>query len=203
MSVTININPRRLIHLRKAILEYGVFTDGTDLPVYAAISIDPAVTVNVVFVSRPMGNASLVMYSRDPDDAVRRLVDVIEDRGGYAVSYERRKVDDRNVGYFLGTLPSLAFDGFIDEGKRFGKWRERYYDGEFITNRRGSGRYVFVAVEVLDKRGGPADWVYWTIATVLVAAVFGLVGMVWAGRSGGSDEQTETLWDPDAEARLG
>lgn len=198
VGFTINISPRRLVHLRKFILEYGVFTDGTDLPVYAAISSDLAVTVDVILVSSPMGNASLVMYSRDPDDAVRRLVDAIEDRGGYAVSYERRKVDDRNVAYFLGTLPSLSFDGFVGEGKRFGKWREHYYDGEFITNRRGSGRYVFVAVEVLDKRGGPADWVYWTIATVLVAAVFGLVGMVRARRSGGSDEQTESVWDPDA-----
>ena len=198
VSVTVELHRSYLADLRTVILDYGVFTAGTDLPVYASTSSDSGVTVDVVFVSSPMGNASLVMYSRDPDDAVRRLVDVIEDRGGYAVSYERRKVDDRNVAYFLGTLPSLAFDDFLDEGKRFGKWRERYYDGEFITKRRGSGRYVFVAVEVLDKRGGPADWVYWTIATVLVAAVFGLVGMVWAHRSGGSGEQTESVWDPDS-----
>ena len=202
VRVTVDLHRSYLSDLKTLILDYGVFTAGTDLPGYAFTIRDSVVTVDVVFVSSPMGNASLVMYSRDPDDAVRRLVDLIEDRGGYAVSYERRKVDDRNVAYFLGTLPSLAFDDFVDEGERFGKWRERYYDGDFITNRRGSGRYIFVAVEVLDKRGGPADWVYWTIATVLVSVVFGFVGMVWAGRSGDSDEQTERVWDPDDEVKL-
>ena len=198
VSVTVELHRSYLSDLRTVILDYGVFTAGTDLPVWSSTSSDFRVTVDVMFVSSPMGNASLLMYSRDPDDAVRRLVDVIDDRGGYAVSYERRKVDDRNVAYFRGTIPSLAFDDFLDEGQKFGKWRERHYDGEFINKRRGSGRYVFVGVEVVDKRGGPPDWVYWTIATILVAAVFGLVGVVRGRRSGGSDDQTEHVWDPDS-----